>query len=161
MRRIQGAIAIGIGLFAVKWEFYPHKVAPPAPWFFNNDPPWQAWMLYWIMAVLIVFGIYMLVTGEIDTWRVGRSHSSHTSAGLAAAFVGLFGSKWAYNTEPHLMGYYPPFNEDTLGLLVLGLLALAVYYFVRGEIRYWRGGADNPRMQTDAAVNGDGGGEGE
>jgi hypothetical protein len=101
-------------------------------------------MLTGLLVGLLLLGLYTLVTGEIDTWKKTRTPSSHTYAGQAAILVGLFAGKWAYKPDVPLMGYYPPFNEGTLGLLTFGLLAAGLYWIARGEVEYWQGTPSQP-----------------
>ena len=129
MRSFQGILFLGVGLFVVKWH-----VAPTG----NTFPPLKAWMLHYMAGFFAAIGVYLLITGEVATWRKQRRRASYrTSLSSAAAFLTTFSAKWAYGYEPR-MGYYPPFNEESLCLVFLSLSLLTVYYLALGEFDYWR-----------------------
>jgi hypothetical protein len=83
-------------------------------------------------------GVYLLITGEVATWRKQRRRFSYrTSLSAASAFLATFSAKWAFGYEPR-MDYYPPFNEESLGLVFMCLSVLSLYYLALGEFDYWR-----------------------
>jgi hypothetical protein len=146
MRSLQGLLFIGLAIFSLKWEFV-------RPGMFrgeviaNNLPPMPLWMLFTQATIFAVLGFYLIATGEGAYWRK-QTERYDTSTFLAAAtfFLAAFLNKSAYATrleDPHghipfFSGYLPPFNMEGLALATLLLILLALYYFVRGEILFWR-----------------------
>ena len=146
MRSFQGLIFIGLAIFSLKWEFVK-------PGMFRGEviaknlPPMQSWMLLTQAATLTVIGMYLIATGEWAYWRKqSERFNSSTFLASATCFLAVFLNKFAYATrleDPHgdipfFSGYFPPFSEERLGLVFFALGLLALYYFLRGEISFWR-----------------------
>ena len=138
MRRIQGLAAIAIALFAVKFEFYPEQAIPESPWFLDTSPPWNPELLILLFKTILSIGCYLLITGEFRSWFRPIHHSHHTTVGLFSLLIAVFAAKWSFaDYYPTIHEYYPPFDEESLGALVFGLLFFAGYSLLRGEFQYW------------------------
>lgn len=139
MRSLQGLIFIAVALFALKWEFVAQHVGKG---YFTIDtlPPLQPWMVFLEAGVLAAIGLYLLVSGEITSWRKSGRAATRTFLAGASAFLLVFSHKWTYSPSEHILGYLPPFTEENLGLVVVPLLALTIYFLIRGEIEFWSKG---------------------
>lgn len=147
MRAFQGLLFLALALLACKWEFVQpgfHYGKPAV----RPLPPLQDWMTLLQSAVLAVIGIYFLLTGEWTYWRnQSTRYSGDSFLAAGAAFVAVFSVKFAYAANlrdlydhfpTSYTGYYPPFNEETLGITCFALCALTGYYLLRGEVGFWR-----------------------
>ena len=118
-----------MAIFAVKWQFSVTG---------STSPPFKPWIVHYEATFLLSVGVYLLVSGEIFAWRRQlHRYSNRTSLAAMSAFLTAFSAKWAYAYQP-MRGYYPPFNEETLGLVFLALGILTLYFLLVGEYEFWR-----------------------
>ena len=138
MRSLQGLMFFGLALFSVKWEFRMLDIG------MGNLPPLKDYMVFWQAGALAAIGLYLLVTGEIASWRKqARRYGVQTFLAAAAFFLAVLTLKFAYYVDPWWvrggrMRYYPPFDEESIGLPYTLLALLGLYFLVRGEVAFWR-----------------------
>lgn len=160
LRCLQGLLFFGVALFALKWEFHGSRdmgfIAPTgevsytAKSFFQASPPWHVMDKVVEAILLAAVGLYIWLTGEVLRWsgQVWR-YSPVTFLAVMSAFLAVFTAKFAWHRgDPS--GYYPPFNSGSLGAVYAFFCLLALYYFLIGEIRFWREKAKTPKQ---AAIN--------
>lgn len=113
------------------------------------------WMIFLQAGVMGAIGLYLLVTGEVESFRKqGRRGVIHTFLSGAAFFLAALCVKFAYYKDPwwirdgHI-GYYPPFSEESLGPLYALLVILGFYFLARGEIGFWRRKLEANRISNE------------
>jgi hypothetical protein len=100
-------------------------------------PPFSETLALVLFGFLVVAGLYLLLDGELTRFR-GRTASGEWGTTLSMCFVWLTFLLCSESYSPLAKGYYPPFNEETLGFCAGCLLFLAVVYFSFGEFQRWR-----------------------
>ena len=146
MRSFQGLLFLGIAIFSIKWEFVQPVTHYGVP-SIETIPPMRPSIVLSEAAVLAVLGLYVLGTGDWTYWRNQKNRfSGDTFLAVTASFLAVFLTKFAYTVRqddptgfyPPYHGYYPPFNKETMELAYLLLVAIGIYYMVRGEFAFWK-----------------------
>jgi hypothetical protein len=146
MRSFQGLLFLGIAIFSLKWEFVQPVTHHGVP-AIETIPPMRPWILFSEASVRAVVGIYLLATGDWTYWRGQKDRfSGDTFLAATSGFLAVFLRKFAYTMRqddpvgfyPPYNGYFPPFDKVSLGLAFFALILLGIYYWVRGEVAFWK-----------------------